>query len=100
MANAEASRPTYNPFCHSGISWNDATIFGKYGDIEFNAVCSARDSNASKHNCFHGNGVAWYEESSDPSSVVSSSFLEDEARNPSGPTSDGVFGGGVGKVWY
>ncbi|KAK9420849.1 hypothetical protein SUNI508_00940 [Seiridium unicorne] len=64
---------------------------GRYGDIEFNAVCSANDSSASRASCPIFKGVAWW-----CSSVASD--VDDEELDPR-PRWPAVFGGGVGKVW-
>ena len=67
----------------------DTTMSGRYGDIEFRAVCSASDRNASRSSCRTGNGV----------SSLSSSEAVELASDGGDGCSRGVFGGVVGKVW-
>lgn len=72
--------------------------------MELRAVCSDKERKASKRSCRTGNGVSSglepdeNDKPDDESSIADGNWREPSV-NLSG-CSSGVFGGGVGKVWY
>lgn len=81
-AKAEAIVPTYTPTCAGFTSGNVDAISGKYGLIEFNAVCSHRAMKAKQAICLLGRGEAWCSSSWFPSDTSEELLFDSERGCP------------------
>ncbi|CDM37387.1 unnamed protein product [Penicillium roqueforti FM164] len=96
-AKADAMLPTYTPTWVDSTSGNVEAMSGRYGLIEFNAVCSASAIIASTAICLFGSGDAFGGGIAISLWVSCEPSPEDSDWPELGRPRD--LGGGVSKVW-